>query len=268
MTPALAAHCGDPVAQPLDPAGRAEHHPLVVELGGDQLPALVLLADQHVDRHPHVVEVRRVDVVGAVGGDDRGPGVAGVRGVDDQDRDALVLRRIGIGAHRQPEVVGLVAAGGPHLLAVDDVVVAVLAGGGAQRGQVGAGVGLGVADREVHVAGQDPLEEQVLLLLGAVADQGRADGLQGHRRQVYVGPLGLVGEDRLLDLAEPVAAVLLRPADAHPAVGAHLAHDLLVGLAVPVARPVRPGVALRRPAGRGCRRSTRAAAPSGPAGPG
>jgi len=43
----------------------------VVELGGDQLPALVLLADEHVDRDPDVVVVGRVDVVGAVRGDDR-----------------------------------------------------------------------------------------------------------------------------------------------------------------------------------------------------
>ena len=146
----------------------------------------------------------------------------------------LCLGASGVGAHREPDVVGLVAAGGPHLLAVDDVVVAVPPGGRAQRGEVGAGVRLGVADREVHVALQDPLEEHVLLLLGAVADQRRADGLQRDRRQVHVGVLRLVGEDRLLDLAEPVTAVLLGPADAHPAVGAHLPHDPLVDLAVPV----------------------------------
>ena len=140
----------------------------------------------------------------------------------------LCFGRVRVGAHGEPEVVGLVAAGGPHLLPVDDVVVAVAPGGGAQRGEVGAGVGLAVADREVHVAREDPLQEQVLLLLGAVPDQRRPDGLQRHRRQVHVGALGLVGEDRLLDLAEPVAAVLLRPADAHPAVVAHLPDQSLV----------------------------------------
>jgi hypothetical protein len=96
----------------------------------------------------------------------------------------------------------------------------------------------------VDVPGQDAAQEHLLLLLGAVADQRRADGLQRHGRQVHVGPLCLVGEDRLLDLAEPVTAVLLRPADAHPAVGAHLPDHPLVGLAVPVARPLGGGVAV------------------------
>ena len=147
-----------------------------------------------------------------------------------------MLGRVGVGADREPDVVGLVAAGGPQLLAVDDVVVAVPPGRGAQRREVGAGVRLGVADREVHVAGQDPLEEQVLLLLAAVPDQRRADGLQRDGGQVHVGVLRLVGEDRLLDLAEPVAAVLLGPADAHLAVLAHLPDHPLVDVAVPVER--------------------------------
>ncbi len=182
-------------------------------------------------------------MVGPVGGDDRRPAVARILGVDDEDRDALVLRGVGVGADGQPEVVGLVAAGGPHLLAVDDVVVAVAPSGGAERGQVGAGVRLAVADREVHVTGQDPRQEHVLLLLGAVADQRRPDGLQRDRRQVHVVVLRLVGEDRLLDLAEPVAAVLLRPADAHPAVGAHPLDQLLVRRTVPVPRALdRAGV--------------------------
>jgi len=142
---------------------------------------------------------------------------------------------VGIGADRKPDEVGLVPAGGPQLLAVDDVVVPVAPRGGPQRGQIRAGVGFGVADREVHVAGQDPREEQFLLSRTAETDQRRADRLQGDRGQMYVGVLRLVGEDRLLDLAEAVAAVLARPADAHPAVLAQLADDPLVALAVPVA---------------------------------
>ena len=43
---------------------------------------------------------------------------------------------------------------GEHLLAVDDVVVAVVDRGGPQGGQVGAGAGLGVADGEVQFAAQ------------------------------------------------------------------------------------------------------------------
>ena len=124
----------------------------------------VLLADQHVGGHPHVVVVRGVGVVGAVGQDDRRPGVAGILGVDDQDRNALVLHGFRVGAAGQPDVVGVVGAGGEDLLPVDDVLVAVAHGGGAQRRQVGAGLRLGVADREVHLTGQDRRQELLLLL--------------------------------------------------------------------------------------------------------
>ena len=61
------------VVEATDPAGRAEHDALMVELGRDQPPALVLLAHQPVHRHPHVRVVGRVDVVRAVAGDDRRP---------------------------------------------------------------------------------------------------------------------------------------------------------------------------------------------------
>ena len=93
----LARPAGGPVAHPpvqqAEPAGRPEHDPLVVQLGGDQPPARVLRADPHRDRNAHVGVVRRVHVVRAVVGDDRRPGVARIGGVDDQDGQALVLRR-------------------------------------------------------------------------------------------------------------------------------------------------------------------------------
>ena len=47
----------------LEQAGRAQRHPLVVELADDEVPAVVLAADEVVGRHPHVVVVDGVDVV-------------------------------------------------------------------------------------------------------------------------------------------------------------------------------------------------------------
>ena len=135
----------------------------MVELGGDQAPALVLLADEHVDGHADVVVVGGVGVGAPSDGIDRRPGVAGIGRVDDQDRDALVLDGVRIGAAGQPHVVGVVAAGGEDLLAVDDVLVALPHRAGAQRRQVGAGLGLGVADGELQLAGEDPRKEQLLL---------------------------------------------------------------------------------------------------------
>ncbi len=57
--------------------------------------------------------------------------------------DAAVLRHVGVGAGEQQAPVAVVRARRPHLLAVDDPLVAVAVGAGAQPGEVGAGAGLG-----------------------------------------------------------------------------------------------------------------------------
>src|SRR5207248_6033430 len=111
------------VVQRGETACGAQHHALVVELSGNQSPAAVFLADKHVGGHPDVAVVRGVGVVGAVGQDHRCPGIAGVLGVDDEDRNALVLHSFRVGATGQPDVVGVVSTGGEHLLPIDDVLV-------------------------------------------------------------------------------------------------------------------------------------------------
>ena len=222
------------VIQSGDLAGWSEHDALVVELGGDQPPAGILLAHQHLGRDPDVVVVRRIGVVCPVGKNDRRPRVTGITGIDDQDRNPFVLSSFRIGTARQPHVVGVMATGGPDLLTVDDVFVAVADGRGAQRSKIGAGLGLGVADREVHLSGEDGWQKLLLLGLVAVHHQGRADGLQGHGRQRYVGAGRLVDEQLLLYRAVAEAAVLLGPAHAELSVGAHPLDHRAVGLTVPV----------------------------------
>ena len=218
------------------PTGRAETHPLVVELRGDQLPATVLLADEHVGGHVDVVVVRRVGVVCAVGQDDRRPRVARIFGVDDQDRNTFVLGGFRIRTAGQPDVVGVVRAGRPHLLAVHDVLVTLFDGRGPQRRQVRTGLGFGVTDREMDVAGKDAGKELLLLRLGAVDLQRRTDRLQRDQRERHVGAVGLVDEDLLLDRTEAEAAVLLRPAHAELSVGPHPLDHGAVGLIVAVGR--------------------------------
>ena len=146
--------------------------------------------------------------------------------VHDDHRDALVLGGVGVGAHREPAVVGVRGERGPHLLAVDDVLVTVANGPGLQRGQVGAGLRLGVADAEVQVAGEDLGQEEVLLLVRAELHDRRAHGVDREHGHRGAHPHGLVEEDELLDLAAALAAVLLGPADAQPAVGRHLLDHL------------------------------------------
>ena len=77
----------------------------------------------------------------------------------------------GVGEQAHP--VGLGAVGDPHLAAVDDVVVAVLARRGLDRGDVGAGADLGHADAGDVVAGDRGREELLAQLLGAEAGQRR-----------------------------------------------------------------------------------------------
>ena len=74
------------------------------------------------------------------------------RGVlrDEEAADALV------GARPDDGDVGDRAVGDPHLLAVQDPVVAVAAGAGAHRAGIGAGVGLGQAEAADRLAGGHP----------------------------------------------------------------------------------------------------------------
>jgi hypothetical protein len=137
-----------------------------------------------------------------------------------------------------------VRAGGEDLLPVDHVLLTVAHGPGAQRGEVGARLRLGVADREVHLPGQDARQEEVLLPRRAVLLQGGPDGLQGDRGQRHVGAGRLVREDLLLHLAEPPAAVPRRPAHPEPPVPPHPADH------IPVHRPVPLGEQLGALAGR------------------
>ena len=134
-----------------DEAGVADGHSLVVELVGDEAPALVLAADPvgHRDAHVLVEGRRRVGPAHDVQGHDREPG--GVGG-HQEDRDALVPGGVGVGSGGQPDVVGGGGEGGEDLLAVHDVLVAVPDRSGLERGQVGARAGLGVADGEVELA--------------------------------------------------------------------------------------------------------------------
>ena len=107
----------------------------------------------------------------------------GQRHVDEQARDAAVLRRLGIGAHEQLAPVGEVAERVPRLLAVDHEVVAVEHRAALQRREVGARVRLGEALAPDVVAAQHAGQELLLLLVGAELDDRGRDVREPERVQ-------------------------------------------------------------------------------------
>ena len=125
--------------------------------------------------------------------------------------------RVGVGANTQPLVGGSLRAAVPDLRTVDHPLVAVANGAGAQAGQVGAGVGFGVAEREDDLAPGDSRQELLLVLLGAVPHDHRR-----HRRDGEVGAgdtdiLELAHEQMLVHGRETKAAILFRPVQPEPA---------------------------------------------------
>ena len=100
--------------------------------------------------------------------------------------------------------VGEVGERVPHLLAVDDPLVAVAHGPGAEAGEVRAGAGLAEQLAPRLLAGEHRAQEALLDLVAAVGDDRRAG--QGHEERARVGRLGPRLDQAPLD--EPVQ---LRP---------------------------------------------------------
>src|SRR5438132_9190848 len=107
------------VQQAADHPHRADHDALEIERHHGVVEAHAALAHQVVARHAHVFEEDRVGA-DARPGPERLHGDARAVHGHDQHRDALVLGRLGLGAHRNPVVARGVRAGVPDLLPVDD----------------------------------------------------------------------------------------------------------------------------------------------------
>ena len=204
------------------------------ELG--RRPALVLLEDAVLDRHLDVVEEDVVDLVLAAQGDDRAHGDARRLHVDQQKADAGLRLGLGVGAHQEEAPVGELRERGPGLLAVDDIVVALAHGAGAQVGEVGAGARLGVALAPPDVAIIGRRQELGLLLGRAERIDHRRDHVDAERQnRDGVGAGLLFRPDVLLRRGPARPAQLLGPARRDPAL---LGQDLVPGEIVVLA----PGV--------------------------
>ena len=135
--------------------GRGRRAALEAERGHGDLPPVVHAADDVLLRAAGVVEEHLVELGRAVGLHDRAHLDAGLLHRHEEVRDALVLRRVRVGAGEQEDVVGVLRLGRPDLLAVDHPLVAVEHGLGLQRREVGAGVRLAEALAPRDLALQD-----------------------------------------------------------------------------------------------------------------
>ena len=138
---------------------------------------------------------------------------AGRLGIDEQHAQPVVLRRRAVGADvHEDRRVRQAGARAPHLLPVHHEVVATVLGDGAQRGRVGAGIGLADRDGVVAAAAHDLGREPRPLLVGApLVDRERRD--QPPRvahRDVEAGVPELLGDEHELERRRPRAAELRR----------------------------------------------------------
>ena len=243
---------GPPQGGAADPQSlRCDEDALRVEAVEDVAEPLALFADptRHRDPQPVVPDLARDDGVAAELRD-RGDVDRRVLQVDQQQGHALgrTVALLLRGGPDQEEAD--VAVGGlrrPDLGSGDHVLVAVALGSGLDRRGVGAGVGLGHAERGVERAvghaGQDLVGE-----LGAavLANRLHAEDRQVHGRAPVHGRTGgrhLLQHDRGLGDALAAAAELFGDGDPDPAalghVGVEVPRELVVLVAV---TPVGVGV--------------------------
>ena len=173
--------------------------PLVAHHGHGQGPALARLADHVGGRDPGAVEEHLAELLGdPVDHPQRSLLDAGLVHGHGEGGDAAVLGHLVVrpGQHQAP--VGLVRVAGPHLVPGDDVVVTVPVGPGAQRGQVGAGVGLAEPLAPPVAAVDDAGEEPLLDLVAAVLEDA-LDQVAEARPGRGAGRGQLLVDDHLVD---------------------------------------------------------------------
>src|ERR1700730_5094584 len=114
-------------------------------------------------------------------------------------------------------------ARGPHLLSVDDEMVAMVDRTSAQARQIAACVGLGKALAPQLVSVKDARQVAPLLLVAAPVNEARTQQVKGARGGQYRGAGAdiLLVEDDLLHEARTAAAIFLGPRDPDPARGVH-----------------------------------------------
>ena len=206
----------DAVAQRPEAVGAA---PLVHQGRGRHLPAVAHVGDQELRLDDGIGEEHLVERGVAVHLPERMDLHAGLLHVEDEVGEALVLGHVPVGARQQQAPVGLVRAGGPHLLAVDHPLVALPVGARHGAGHVRAAARLAEQLAPGVLAGEDAAQELLLMQVGAV----RQDGRGGQRADAGLGdadradPGELLVDDGVEGHRQVAAVPLLRPVRHAPA---------------------------------------------------
>src|SRR5581483_11060848 len=160
-----AADAGAAARRGREPIGAT---PLMSERGHRDLPSFVDLADQVLDRHFGIGEEDLVERRVAVHLPQLLNIDPGLFDLDHEERETFVLRRVPIGPRQQKPVIGVMGAGGPYFLAVDDPEVAVQLGAGRRAGEIRTAARLAEELAPGIFAGEDTAQELLFLLIGTV----------------------------------------------------------------------------------------------------
>ena len=135
---------------------------------------------------------------------------------EHEERDALVLLRLGVGAGHEDAPVAVPPAAAPHLLAVDDEAVSVAFGLGGKPAEVAAGARFAEQLAPHVVAGERGGQVLRLLLVGAVAQQCATGEHEAHHVEDrrHPGECALQQPGSVVLGRQPAAAVLYGPVDA------------------------------------------------------
>jgi hypothetical protein len=204
-------------------AHRRDERPLVLEHRLGHVPPAVGLADEVACGHAHAFEERLAER-GRPADEANGPDAdAGRAHVDEEETDALVLRRLEIGAHEAEHPVGEVRVRRPDLASIDHVRVAVEHRARPKAGEVRPGIRLAVALAPADLATRDPRQVLALLLLVPVLEEHGAQHPQPHALEGSPAPEAghLFAQDRRLIVAQAAAAVLARPRGRGPSTLGH-----------------------------------------------
>jgi hypothetical protein len=147
---------------------------------------------------------------------------------------------VGLGARDDDQVVRAICKGDPHLLAVQDPLVAVQLGAAAHRGDVGPRPRLGHREGPQELAARDP-RERLLRIVDREIGRGDQAGARDDAGHAHPRARELLGDEAVLEHPEPEAPVLLGHQDAEEAELPHSLADLGRDLALLRVESVRGG---------------------------